>query len=79
MGCGDLAFRGLDFQKGRVYSFRMNLPNLLTISRIILAPVFFLLLFVPVWTGGGFLPCYAIAWVVFFYIEISDVVDGHLA
>lgn len=57
----------------------MNLPNILTISRIILAPVFFLLLFLPVWTGVAFLPLYVIAWVIFFYIEISDVVDGHLA
>jgi CDP-diacylglycerol--glycerol-3-phosphate 3-phosphatidyltransferase len=57
----------------------MNLPNFLTVSRIFLAPVFFLLLFIPVWTGLGFLPLYILAWVIFLYIEVSDVVDGYLA
>lgn len=57
----------------------MNLPNALTLSRIFLAPVFFLSLFIPMWTGFGFTICYAIAWLLFLYIEISDIVDGHLA
>ena len=57
----------------------MNLPNALTLSRIFLAPLFFLSLFVPIWTGGGFLVCYIAAWVLFLYIEVSDVIDGHLA
>ena len=57
----------------------MNLPNALTLSRIFLAPVFFLSLFIPIWTGVGFMVCYAIAWLLFLYIEISDIVDGHLA
>lgn len=57
----------------------MNLPNALTVSRIFLAPLFFLSLFVPVWTGGGLAACYVAAWLLFLYIEISDMVDGHLA
>ena len=57
----------------------MNLPNALTLSRIFLAPLFFLSLFLPIWTGSGFTAWYIVAWVLFFYIEISDIVDGHLA
>jgi CDP-diacylglycerol--glycerol-3-phosphate 3-phosphatidyltransferase len=55
------------------------LPNVLTLSRIILAPFFFILVFFPVWTGFGFLPCYITLWLLFLYIEISDIADGHLA
>ena len=57
----------------------MNLPNALTLSRIFLAPIFFLSLFLPIWLGSGFTIWYIVAWVLFFYIEISDIIDGHLA
>lgn len=57
----------------------MNLPNFLTLSRIALAPVFFVLLFLPSWTGASFLVTWLIAWAVFLYIEVSDILDGVIA
>jgi CDP-diacylglycerol--glycerol-3-phosphate 3-phosphatidyltransferase len=54
----------------------MNVPIVLTLSRLVLAPVFFLLFQLAVlprpWALAG-------AWLVFWLIEISDLLDGHLA
>jgi len=57
----------------------MNLPNLLTSSRIYLSPVFFLAFYLPLWTGKGGLLTIVILWVIYFLMEISDAVDGSLA
>lgn len=55
---------------------RVNVPMVLTLSRLVLAPVFFLLFRLATlprpWALAG-------AWVVFWLIEISDLLDGHLA
>jgi CDP-diacylglycerol--glycerol-3-phosphate 3-phosphatidyltransferase len=69
----------LTSQSGKAYDANMNLPNFLTLSRIALAPVFFVLLFLPAWTGASFLITWLIAWVVFLYIEVSDIFDGIIA
>ena len=54
----------------------MNVPMVLTLSRLALAPVFFLLFQLAAlprpWALAG-------AWLVFWFIEISDLLDGYLA
>ncbi len=58
-------------------SSNWNLPNAITIVRILLAPVFFWLLFADDGQGGSVLRWLATA---LFVIAIStDWVDGHLA
>jgi len=57
----------------------MNLPNLLTSSRIYLSPVFFLSFYIPLWTGRGGILAVILLWVIYFLMEISDAVDGSLA
>lgn len=57
----------------------MNIPNAITASRIILGPVFFLVYFLPLWTGVFLQGSIALIWILFLYIEISDMVDGELA
>lgn len=57
----------------------MNLPNLLTSSRIYLSPVFFLSFYFPLWTGRGQLFTVILLWTIYFLMEISDAVDGSLA
>lgn len=52
---------------------RSTLPNLITVSRIALAPVVFLLLFVPTFTAR------LIAWFLFLAAAFSDLWDGWLA
>ncbi|MGH7235352.1 MAG: CDP-alcohol phosphatidyltransferase family protein, partial [Nitrospiraceae bacterium] len=51
----------------------MNLPNLLTLSRILLIPVFVLLFWTP--TPGRSLA----AAVVFVIAAVTDLLDGYLA
>jgi CDP-diacylglycerol--glycerol-3-phosphate 3-phosphatidyltransferase len=54
----------------------VNLPNALTVLRLILVPVFLLLLF----AGGGHDPAFRwIATVVFALAAITDRYDGHIA
>jgi CDP-diacylglycerol--glycerol-3-phosphate 3-phosphatidyltransferase len=57
----------------------MNLANALTASRLVLSPVFFILFFLPEWTGSYQLVTVVLLWVVFLAIEISDVLDGAVA
>lgn len=57
----------------------MNLANALTASRLVLSPVFFVLFFLPEWSGSYQLVTVLLLWVVFIAIEISDVLDGAVA
>ncbi len=57
----------------------MNLANTLTIGRLVLAPVFFLLVFVPVWAGVLEVTSVVLLWIIFAVIEISDAADGKIA
>ena len=57
----------------------MNLPNKITISRIICAPVFFVLYFLPQWFSVTGTWLIIALWAVYLYAEISDVVDGYIA
>lgn len=57
----------------------MNLPNKLTIGRLILSPVFYIVYFIPLWLGRyAGLSVYILA-AVFLAIEISDFLDGFIA
>lgn len=57
----------------------MNVPTRLTVSRIILSPVFFLVWFLPVWTGRGYLLSAIVLIVLFILQEVTDVLDGAIA
>jgi CDP-diacylglycerol--glycerol-3-phosphate 3-phosphatidyltransferase len=57
----------------------MNLPNTLTITRIILAPLVFILLWIPEWFNTGSFTLTSIALVLFLCIEVTDLADGYLA
>jgi CDP-diacylglycerol---glycerol-3-phosphate 3-phosphatidyltransferase len=50
-----------------------KLPNVITVGRIVLAPVVAMLLFVPTFTAR------LIAWLLFLVAAFSDLWDGHLA
>jgi CDP-diacylglycerol--glycerol-3-phosphate 3-phosphatidyltransferase len=54
----------------------LTLPMFLTIGRLVLAPVFFVLYQLA---GSGSVWLLAGTWAVFLLIEVSDLLDGHLA
>ncbi|AEE17537.1 CDP-diacylglycerol--glycerol-3-phosphate 3-phosphatidyltransferase [Treponema brennaborense] len=57
----------------------MRLADIFTLSRIVLAPVFFVLYFIPVWTGrGGALSVYILVPLLAF-MEFTDFLDGYFA
>ncbi len=57
----------------------MTLPNKITVARIVLAPLFFISYFLPLWTGRlNGVSAYLIL-IIFAGIEISDFLDGYLA
>lgn len=57
----------------------MKLSNKFTLTRVIFAPIFFLLYFIPIWTGkfGALSMCIAIPCLIF--AELTDYLDGHYA
>lgn len=57
----------------------MNLPNKITIARIILAPLFFISYFLPAWTGSFNTLSSILILSIFVGIELSDFLDGYLA
>lgn len=57
----------------------MNIALYLTVLRLILAPLFFVLFFLPEWTGSFHLVTTVLLWIVMIVIEISDAVDGTIA
>ena len=57
----------------------MNLATALTASRLVLSPVFFVLFLLPRWTGAFHVPAVVLLWIVFLFIEFSDVADGAVA
>src|SRR6056297_503665 len=57
----------------------MNLPNTLTVIRIILAPVFFAAFFFTEWTGAGHIVLLVVLALVFAVMEVSDFLDGYYA
>lgn len=57
----------------------MNLPNIITASRIVFSPVFFAVYFLPEWTGIGRAVPIVLLWLLFGLIEVSDLIDGKIA
>lgn len=58
----------------------MNLANFLTALRIMLSPVFLIVFFIPVWTGGAFeAGSVYLIWIIFLIMEFSDLFDGMAA
>ena len=57
----------------------MNWPNRLTVLRIILSPLFYVVFFLPQWTGRGEVFSSLAVVLLFLIIEVSDVLDGYLA
>ena len=57
----------------------MKLSNKFTLSRILLAPVFFILYFVPIWFGKFNELSVIIAIPLLAFMEFTDYLDGHYA
>lgn len=57
----------------------MRLSNKFTLARIIYAPVFFLLYFIPIWTGKFADASLIIAIPFLIVAEFTDYLDGHYA
>ena len=57
----------------------MKLSNKFTFTRIIFAPIFFLLYFIPIWTGFGTKVSLLIAVPCLIFAELTDYFDGHYA
>lgn len=57
----------------------MNLPNKITAFRILISPLFFILFFLPQWTGFPPVPAVGLMWFLFIIGEISDILDGYFA
>ncbi len=69
----------LDIRPVRYYVFDMLLPNAVTTLRIVLSPVFFVVFFIPVWTGTFVIVSVVLLWILFLIIELSDFFDGMIA
>lgn len=57
----------------------MKTSNKFTLSRIVLAPVFFLLYFIPLWTGKFAAASVIIMIPLLAFMEFTDYLDGHFA
>lgn len=57
----------------------MTLPNKLSLSRIVCAPIFFLLYHIPVWFGTGLVLSFFLCLLCFIWCEVTDLLDGYLA
>ena len=57
----------------------MKLSNKFTLTRVIFAPIFFLLYFIPIWTGKFAALSMYIAIPFLAFAEFTDYLDGHYA
>ena len=57
----------------------MNLPNKLTVLRIVITPLFLLFFLAPDWISAMTLPGTILVWLLYLLIESSDVLDGYIA
>lgn len=57
----------------------MKIANAFTLTRIVLSPVFFLLYFLPIWTGRGAATTAVVMIPLLAFMEFTDFLDGHFA
>lgn len=58
----------------------MNLPNKLTVLRLVMVPVFFIAFSLPVWFGPSFAGASAVLMFICYAVaELSDLLDGKIA
>ena len=57
----------------------MKLSNKFTLTRVLFAPIFFLLYFIPIWTGIFTKASLLIAIPLLCFAEFTDFLDGHYA
>lgn len=57
----------------------MKLSNKFTLMRILFAPIFFLLYFIPIWTGKFAALSMVILFPCLIFAELTDYFDGHYA
>ena len=57
----------------------MNVPNSLSVARIVLAPVFFIFFFMETVIPGSGIYSVIGVWMIFLLIEASDLLDGYYA
>ncbi len=60
----------------------MNLPNKLTVTRLVLAPIFFIVFNIPIWLPASrilSIICASLALVLFVVMELTDLLDGKIA
>lgn len=58
----------------------MNIPNTLTVSRLVMAPLFFIAFHLPVWIDPGLQSLSTILIIVLWVCtELSDLLDGQIA
>ncbi len=57
----------------------MKLSNKFTITRVVFAPIFFLLYFIPIWTGKFAILSMCIIFPCLAFAELTDYFDGHYA
>ena len=55
------------------------MPNALSVLRIVLAPLFFIVFFIPWWTNTGDITVAIVLIAIFAIIEITDLLDGMIA
>ena len=69
----------VDFSQCICDNLGMKTSNKFTITRIIFAPVFFILYFIPIWTGLFSKTSLLIAIPLLCFAEFTDFLDGHYA
>lgn len=57
----------------------MPLPNIVTATRLVLAPVFFVVYFLPSWFGVWHEGSVIALWCIFVVSELTDAIDGSVA
>lgn len=57
----------------------MNLPNYLTLARIVVVPLLVVVLLTPVAEDWFGVSSYALAIAIFLFASLTDILDGHLA
>jgi len=57
----------------------MSLPNMITLTRILLSPVFFCVFYIPRWFDSTSIIPLVVLWILFGIMELTDLIDGKIA